>query len=266
MGAVDRLSLAGWSIHRRFQRERDPLDLVDFPAVAKEEFGFDTVELNSLFFLSTDGAYLQELSDAARRAGVAFSGITVDGTGDPSAFDEGVRRESVRRALPWFHISNKLGLPMLRINTGGNGAEQDPRAVDQCVKSMRELVRAAEESGVRLLIENHGGISVNPLNVVRIVEEVGHPMLGTLPDFGNFPDAERPRFLALARLRRLGLRGGSGGMDRPGRVSPPLRGKRLPPRARAGAGLDLPPSPRAPGQRRARGVPSMSEEVRSAWG
>ena len=62
---------------------------------------------------------------------------------------------------------------------------------------MKELVKAAEETGVKLLIENHGGLSVNPLNMVRIVEEVDHPLFGTLPDFGNFPDPVRPRFLPL---------------------------------------------------------------------
>lgn len=194
---MDRLALAGWSIHRRFERERDPLALVRFPAVAKEEFGFDAIELNSLFFASTDDAYLQELVDAGRRARVAFTGIAVDGTGDPSSLDEGTRREAVRRALPWFSISKKLGLPMLRINTGGRGAESDPRALEQCIQSMKELVKAAEETGVKLLIENHGGLSVNPLNMVRIVEEVDHPLFGTLPDFGNFPDPVRPRFLPL---------------------------------------------------------------------
>lgn len=193
---ADRLSLAGWSIHRRFQRDENPLALTQFPAVAREEFGFDAVELNNLFFASTDDTYLRELAGAARRARVTFTGIAVDGTGDPSALDERRRREAVRSALPWFEISKKLGIPMLRINTGGNGAEKDPRAIDQCIRSMKELVKAAEETGVKLLIENHGGLSVNPLNMVRIVQEVDHPMFGVLPDFGNFPDPERPRFLS----------------------------------------------------------------------
>lgn len=194
---AERLTLAGWSIHRRFQREDEPLALIHFPAVAKQEFGFDAVELNNLFFASTDDRYLEELADAAGRAGVALTGIAVDDTGDPSSLDETKRREAVQRALVWFRVSEKLGLPMLRINTGGNGAERDPRAVDQCIKSMKELVKAAEETGVKLLIENHGGISNNPLNIVRIVQAVDHPMFGVLLDFGNFPDSVRPRFLPL---------------------------------------------------------------------
>jgi L-ribulose-5-phosphate 3-epimerase len=35
--------------------------------------------------------------------------------------------------------------------------------------------------------ENHGGLSSDPDWLVSLIELVGDPQLGTLPDFGNFP-------------------------------------------------------------------------------
>lgn len=190
---AETISLAGWSINRRFRREEDPLTLLEYPGVVKEEFGISAVELNSPFFLSTDDTYLKDLVEAGKRAGVVFTGMALDGTGDPSSLDETARQESVNSILPWFQVSKKLGLPLFRVNTGGHGNETEPRAVEQCIKSFRELVKQAEATGVKIVIENHWGISVNPHNTVQIIKEVGSEMLGTLPDFGNFPDAENPR-------------------------------------------------------------------------
>lgn len=194
---IDKISLAGWSINRRFRREENPLKLLDYPQVVKEEFGIDAVELNSPFFESTEDAYLDQLVEAAKRAGVTYTGMAVDGTGDPAALDEDARKNSVEQIRLWFRVSKRLGLPLFRVNTGGRGHEADPQALEQCIKSFKEIAKEAEATGVKVVIENHGGISANPLNIVRIIEEVDSEMLGTLPDFGNFPDSHRPRNLEL---------------------------------------------------------------------
>lgn len=204
---ADTISLAGWSLNRRFRREQDPLTLLEFPSVAKEEFGITAVELNNPFFASTDDAYLNELVEAAKRAGVVFTGMAVDGTGDPASLDEEARKQSVQSVLPWFKVSKKLGLPLFRVNTGGHGNEMNPKAVDQCIKSFKELVKEAEATGVKIVIENHWGISINPLNTVRIIEEVDNPMLGTLPDFGNFPDPQNPNLLEALQEAAGGIEG-----------------------------------------------------------
>lgn len=202
---ADKISLAGWSLNRRFRREEDPLQLLEYPAVAKEEFSIEAVELNNPFFASTEDAYLDQLVEAAKRAGVVFTGMAVDGTGNPAALDEEERKASIEQIRPWFRVSKRLGLPMFRVNTGGHGTEDDPKALEQCIKSFKELVKEAEATGVKLVIENHWGISINPLNTVRIIEEVDSEMLGTLPDFGNFPDSENPRGLELLQEASGGL-------------------------------------------------------------
>lgn len=193
------ISLAGWSLNRRFRKETDPLRLEEYPRVVKEEFGIDAVELNSPFFASKEEDYLQSLVAAASEVGVSYVGMAVDGTGNPSSLDEDERQASLAQIKSWFPVAKTLGLPAFRVNTGGRGQINDADALNQCVRSFKELAKVAEEYGVKLLIENHWGISTNPKNIVRIIEEVASDHLGTLPDFGNFPSEKRPQELEAIR-------------------------------------------------------------------
>lgn len=193
---MPKISLAGWSLHRRFRDPESPLKLLDYPRVAREEFGMSAVELNNVFFESTDESYLAQLNEAAAQANVALVGMAVDRTGDPSSLDETERLESIAAIKKWLPVAQSLGLPFFRVNTGGQGRESDPESLRNCIASFRELAKEAEGYGIKLVIENHWGISANPLNIVRIIEEVASPFLGTLPDFGNFPDESRPEVLA----------------------------------------------------------------------
>ena len=60
------------------------------------------------------------------------------------------------------------------------------------VSALREIVPVAADYRIPLLIENHWGISGRPENIVRIVEEIDSPWVGTCPDFGNFPRDVNP--------------------------------------------------------------------------
>jgi sugar phosphate isomerase/epimerase len=186
-----KISLAGWSLQRRFRRAEDPLTLLEFPGVAREEFDIEAIELNSPFFASTEPDYLEALKTEAGKFRVGFVGLAVDGTGDPASLDEEARQDAVERIRAWFPVARALGLSYFRANTGGRGAEEDPRALEQCVRSFRELAQAGARHAMTITIENHGGLSACPDRVVAIMEAVGSPWIGTLPDFGNFPEAVR---------------------------------------------------------------------------
>lgn len=185
-----KIALAGWSLVRRFKAEENPLLLLDFPRVAVEEFGINVVELNNVFMASHEQDYLEELIRAAKKYGVEMIGMAVDGTGDLSQLDESARKEAVENAKVYFPIAKTLGLGYFRVNTGGqaNGPEE---MVQACINSYRELAEEGARTGIRITIENHGGLSADPDVVVRIMEEVGTPWIGTVPDFGNYPDEIR---------------------------------------------------------------------------
>ena len=189
---MPKISLAGWSLHRRFLNRESPLRLLDFPRVAKEEFGIDVIELNNPFFESTEESYLSELKRPRRMQESRSRGWLSTRRETRLHSDEAERRQSIDKIKQWFPVAKSLGLPFFRVNTGGHGRESDAESLRKCIQSFTELAKEAEAFDIKLVIENHWGISANPLNIVRIVDEVGSPYLGTLPDFGNFPDETRP--------------------------------------------------------------------------
>jgi sugar phosphate isomerase/epimerase len=195
---ADRLSLAGWSLVRRFRRQEEPLALLDFPRVARDEFGFDAVELNSPFFAARDAAYLADLRGGADRAGVALVGIAVDGEGDLAALDPAERQAAVENHLPWLDAGATLGCQFVRANLGGRETTDPEAAVRNGGESFAALARAGAERGVAVVIENHWGLTANPENMARVFDGVNSPALGALLDFGNFPP--EGRYEALARI------------------------------------------------------------------
>lgn len=194
-----KISLAGWSLHRRFRAQQDPLRLLDFPRVARQEFDIHAVELNSPFFVSRDKRYLTELNEVAMGEGVDLLNIAVDGMGDLCDPDRATRQRAIENNAGWLPVAAHLGCRAIRVNTGGMGRENDDDALLWCIDAFTELAERGSKAGVIVLVENHGGISSNPDNMVKIIEAVNSPWIGTLPDFGNFPE-EIDRYEALQKI------------------------------------------------------------------
>lgn len=181
------IGIAGWAIVDRFRREEDPLSLLDFCRVAREEFGLDRVELNNVFMASHEEAYLAQLREAAAEAGVIMEGMAVDGTGDLSTLDDAEREQAVDNAMEYFDVAEALGLEYFRVNTGGDpdGGEEMLAA---CIDSFSRLAAEGERRGIKIATENHGGMSKTADLMVELVEGVDSPAMATLPDLGNFPE------------------------------------------------------------------------------
>ncbi len=195
------ISLAGWSINRRFRDKENPLPLLDYPKTATEEFGISLLELNSPFFVYTDSdnpatssiakGYLDDLNARARDAGARMINIAVDGHGDLAALNEQERKHAVENHKKWIDACGTLGCNAFRANSGGGWREAPTDdKIGQCIKSFGELSELAGKSGIHLMMENHGGVSVSPQNIVRVMDAVDSEYCGVLADFLNWPDED----------------------------------------------------------------------------
>jgi len=202
------LSLAGWSIHRRFVN--NALTLVDYPRVAAEEFGIHMIELNSPFFEYEDPdkqatspvkpQHIKDIRKSAADVGVRCLSIAVDGHGNLAALDEAERKAAVENHRKWFDICNELGCTSFRANSGGHGPEgTEGRQIAQCIRSFAELAETGRKNHLVVTMENHGGISYNPDVIVRIMKEIDSPFCRVLADFLNWP----PQDDKLANLRKI---------------------------------------------------------------
>lgn len=181
---VFKISLAQWSLHKAlFKKE---LDNLDFAKVTKQQYGISAVEYVNQFFKdkAKDTAYLKEMNKRAKDFGVEQRLIMVDGEGALGDPDEAKRKQAIENHYKWVEAAKFLGCKLIRVNAQSKGSyeEQQKLAAD----GLRRLTEFAAKQKIAVTVENHGGLSSNGQWLTGVMKMVGHPMCGTLPDFGNF--------------------------------------------------------------------------------
>lgn len=180
-----KIGISAWSFYRRFLAKPPTMDYPQFFAAVRG-LDVDAVELNSPFFASQEHDYITNLKWAADSYGVHINNIAIDDGGyDLSSADSANREEAINRTVRWMDSAVILGCPNVRNNTGGPGGGA-PEALELCIDSFARLTAEAEKRGLNMVIENHGGISANPDELVTLIKRINSDHIGTVPDFGNF--------------------------------------------------------------------------------
>jgi hypothetical protein len=55
-----------------------------------------------------------------------------------------------------------------------------------CIESFKEMADYGAKVGVKVTLENHWGLTANPINIKTIIEEVNNPYCEASPDFCNW--------------------------------------------------------------------------------
>jgi L-ribulose-5-phosphate 3-epimerase len=179
-----KISLAEWSFHNALFAKK--MDNLDFPVIAKRDFGIEGVEYVNVFFKdkANDAAYLGELKQRCEDNGVTSVLIMCDSEGDLGDPDEAKRTEAVENHYKWVEAAKFLGCHSIRVNARSQGSydEQMDRAAD----GLHRLCEFGAKHNINVIVENHGGLSSNGQWLVGVMKKVDLPNCGTLPDFGNF--------------------------------------------------------------------------------
>ena len=203
-----RIGVSSWSFRNYFPQTRDSdyhgpqqtFALLDFPRMIADRYKVHHLEFVAPHFASTERAYLDELRSQLFRAGSYLVNLPIDikelwtdgGLSDPS---ESVRNAAVEAAKKWIDIAAHLHARSVRCDPG----KMNPQNLAPAIDSYGKLVAYASRKGVRVIVENHGGVgSEHPEDLIKLFKSVNSRYFGALPDFGNFPDPEtRARGLAL---------------------------------------------------------------------
>lgn len=181
-----KISLAEWSLHRALFGKK--MDHIDFPKVAKEDFGIDGIELVNQFFKdkARDQKYLGDFKKRSEDLGVKNVLIMIDGEGALGDPDSAKQKQAVENHHKWIDAAKFLGCHSIRVNaeTQGKGSfeEQQKRAAE----GLRMLSEYGAKHGLNVIVENHGHLSSNGEWLAGVMKLVDLPNCGTLPDFGNF--------------------------------------------------------------------------------
>jgi len=150
--------------------------------------GLDGLELTLYWLPSRSTAYLRKLKrlSLARGLPISCAGISTDFC-NPDSRD---RKLAVRRAMKGLDIAQELGAPCLRVFAGHvpNGYTASD-ATAWTVESLKSCISYAEDRGIVIALENHGGITATAGNVVKVIEEVGSPWVRVNLDLGNYRES-----------------------------------------------------------------------------
>ena len=178
------ISLAEWSLHRAIFGKR--VDHLDFPKIAKNDFGITAVEYVNQFFKdkAKDQSYIGEMKKRCDDLGVRSLLIMCDDEGMLGDPDEKRRARAVENHYKWVEAAKFLGCHSIRVNAASSGSWDDQlgRAAD----GLRRLSEFGAKHGLNVIVENHGGLSSNGAWLSAVMRRVNLPNCGTLPDFGNF--------------------------------------------------------------------------------
>tara|TARA_R110002094_G_scaffold56527_2_gene67592 strand:+ start:1449 stop:2468 length:1020 start_codon:yes stop_codon:yes gene_type:complete len=182
-GNLFEISLAEWSLHKALHGKK--MTNLDFPKKAKS-FGIDAIEYVNSFFggKAKDAKYIAELKQRCADEGVRSLLIMCDGEGALGDPDAKKRQQAVENHHKWVVAAKELGCHSIRVNAQSRGKyeEQQKLAAD----GLRKLCEFADQHGIYVIVENHGGLSSDGGWLSSTLKMVGHKRAGALPDFGNF--------------------------------------------------------------------------------
>lgn len=192
-----KLSLAGYSFSR-FLVTRGTPDQIAAAKFTLEKFidfcaeqNLDGCELTAYYFpkeITED--YLNSLKQRAFRLGLDISGTAI---GNDFCVPKGPAwDQQIAETKEWIDFAALLGAPCIRIFAGNipQGDTEDA-ARERCIEAINVSLDYAAQKGVFLALENHGGITGNAEQMLKIIHAVKpSPWFGVNFDGGNFRTAD----------------------------------------------------------------------------
>ena len=188
-----KLSLAGYSFNRLLPKRPTPeqeksarMTMDGFIRFCADQ-DLDGIEPKTYYFpkVVTD-EYLVHMKELTFRLGLDISGTAI---GNDFCVAEGKGREKqLADARQWIDHAAVLGAPAIRIFAGRvPKGDTEAVAIERCVEGINQVLEHAEKRGVFLALENHGGITATPAQMMRIIKGVRNSkFFGVNFDGGNF--------------------------------------------------------------------------------
>ncbi|MCH8831067.1 MAG: sugar phosphate isomerase/epimerase [Planctomycetes bacterium] len=200
-----KLSLAAYSL-RKFMHQNwpRPRPRKTKPQLTMEGFvdycgklKLDGTEVTSYYFpAQVTDAYLAGLKSRAARQKLEISGTAI---GNNFCLPDGpARQRELKLCRQWIDFAAMMGAPVIRIFAGRiSKGENEKTAIKRCIQGIDESLVYAAKKKVGLALENHGGITSTPEQMLRIVKGVKpSAWFGVNFDSGNFRSDDPYRDLA----------------------------------------------------------------------
>ena len=186
-----RLGFTTWNFEEEIiSGQTDVMALMD----DAKAMGFACVEFMGYHLASVDPAYLQTVKAKARDLGLGISAIDVRNMNFGGRWFE--FRTDVAMIKFWTLAAATLGCPVVGVFLGRfDTPEARRKQIETDVQGFRECLAFAGSYGIRLGIENHRIYIANKdadpdeqelEDLLHILQTIGSPWLGAIPDSDNF--------------------------------------------------------------------------------
>ncbi len=188
-----KLSLAGYSFNRQLVKRGTPEEIAKAEMTLEKfiEFcaqqGLGATELTGYYFpKDITPEYLLGIRAQTHRLGLSISGTAI---GNDFCLPEGeARQKQLAECREWIDYASIMGAPAIRIFAGKvPKGDTEEAAIERCAAGVNECLKYAATKGVFLALENHGGITATPAQMMKIIERIdSSPWFGVNFDSGNF--------------------------------------------------------------------------------
>jgi len=159
------------------------MPLKDLPAHVVSKFNVRKIEPWSEHFASLEPAYLDELRNAATKAGSSFADIAADGENSIYSPDSAERQRAMQFSKRWIDVAARLGSPSVRTHIAS--VKNTKPDVARAAESLKPIADYAASRNVVVHFENDDPVSEDPFFIASLLDHVNSPWLRALPDFGN---------------------------------------------------------------------------------
>ena len=144
-------------------------------------------------------SWLEKMASTMQVTGTTCQHISNNAPRDICDPDAVKRKTGIAVAKKWLDGAAMLGAKSMRVNSGGPrivpgavATADYPKAdelatyLSHCIESFKEMADYGGKVGVKVTLENHWGLTANPINIRILVEEVNNPFCEASPDFCNW--------------------------------------------------------------------------------
>jgi sugar phosphate isomerase/epimerase len=202
----------------QMRKKYGEITMLDFPQFTRDTFpGLVHLDVwSSLFGDVTDDSmyggrgfdpstpsgrkWLDRFASTLAKTGTKVHHISNNAPNNISGPDEEARRAGIAVAKRWLDGAAIIGARTMRVNTGGPNYMPDAtRGPDgypmnqeigpylkACIESFKEMADYGAERGVKVTIENHWGLTANPMNMRILLDAINHPFCEASPDYANW--------------------------------------------------------------------------------
>jgi sugar phosphate isomerase/epimerase len=144
--------------------------------------------------------WLEKMAAKMAGTGTSCQHISNNAPRDICEPDAEKRRTGIEVAKKWLDGAKILGAKSMRVNSGGprilpspvQSGDGYPKADElatylrHCIESFKVMADYGSRVGVKVTLENHWGLTANPIHIRIIVDEVNSPFCEASPDFCNW--------------------------------------------------------------------------------